>query len=176
MTASNVQMTGKEIAQPIKIPSLTLNLTPSQIQSTPFNVTSRTTVLNAQLGVRDYASPQSIVDVTIRAPNAQLPAILSLQSLRCNGPRKGKWGRHDDLDLHAAGAIKSFNKAEITQALDGSVNLDFNNVKYSGANLASNCPPSRGSCTRIPRHKRHRYYQYREDDRPHCCAKRDSPD
>ena len=137
MTASNVEMTGKEIAQPIKIPSLTLNLTPSQIQSTPFNVTSGTTALNAQVGVRDYASPQSIVDVTIRAPNAQLPAILSLaKAYGVTALEKVNGAGTMNLDLHAAGAVKSFNKAEIDQALNGSVNLDFNDVKYSGANLS----------------------------------------
>jgi AsmA protein len=137
MTASNIQMTGKEIVQPINIPSLTLNLTPSQIQSTPFNVTSGGTALNAQLGVRDYASPQSIVDIAVHAPNAQLPAILSLaKAYGVTALDKVNGLGTMNLDLRAAGAVKSFNKAEITQALNGSINLNFNDVKYSGANLS----------------------------------------
>jgi uncharacterized protein involved in outer membrane biogenesis len=137
ITASNIQMSGKDIAQPIQIPSVTLNLTPSQVQSNPFNMISGGTTLNAQVGIRNYLSPSPIVDATVRAPNAQLPAILSLAKAygvtaldKVNGQGTMK------LDMRAAGPVKSLSKAEIIRALNGSVNLNFNNVKYSGANLS----------------------------------------
>jgi hypothetical protein len=41
-----------------------------------------------------------------------------------------------NLDVHAAGPVKSLNKAEIMRALNGTTNLDFNNVKYSGADVS----------------------------------------
>ena len=78
ITASNIQMSGKDIAQPIQIPSVILNLTPSHIQSNPFNMISGGTTLNTQFTVRDYLSATPLIDATVHAPNAQLPAILSL--------------------------------------------------------------------------------------------------
>jgi uncharacterized protein involved in outer membrane biogenesis len=137
ITASNIQMTGKDIVQPIQIPSVTLNLTPSQIQSNPFTMISGGTTLNAQLGVRNYLSPSPIVDATVRAPNAQLPAILSLaKAYGMTALDKVNGAGTMNLDVHAAGPVKSLSKAEIIRALNGSVNLNFNNVKYSGANLS----------------------------------------
>src|SRR6266850_7277167 len=137
ITASNVQMTGKDIAQPIQIPSLTLNLTPSQVQSNPFNIISGGTTLNAQLAVRNYLSPSPLVDAAVRAPNAQLPAILSLaKAYDVTALDKVSGEGTMNLDMHAAGPVKSLSKAEIIRALNGSVKLNFNNVKYSGANLS----------------------------------------
>jgi len=137
ITAKNIQLTGRDIAQPIQIPSVTLNLTPSQIQSNPFNMVSGGTTLNAQLGVRNYASPKPIVDVSVRAPNAQLPAILSLaKAYGVTALDKVSGAGTMNLDMRAAGAVASLSKAEIIRALNGTINLNFNNVKYSGANLS----------------------------------------
>ena len=137
ITASNIQMTGKDIAQPIQIPSLTLNLTPSQVQSNPFHMISGSTTLNAQLAVRNYLSPSPVVDATVRAPNAQLPAILSLaKAYGVTALDKVSGEGAMNLDMHAAGPVKSLSKAEIIRALNGLVKLNFSNVKYSGANLS----------------------------------------
>ena len=137
ITASNIQMSGKDIAQPIQIPSATLNLTPSQIQSNSFNMISGGTTLNAQLGVRNYLSPSPVVDATVRAPNAQLPAILSLaKAYGVTALDKVNGAGTMNLDMRAVGPVKSLSKAEIIRALNGSTNLNFNNVKYSGANLS----------------------------------------
>lgn len=137
ITASNIQMSGKDIAQPIQIPSVTLNLAPAQVQSKPFNMISGGTTLNLQLGVRDYLSPSPVVDATVRAPNAQLPAILSLaKAYGVTALDKVNGAGTMNLDMRAAGAVKSLSKAEIIRALNGSINLNFNDVKYSGANLS----------------------------------------
>jgi AsmA protein len=137
ITASNLQMSGKDIAQPIQIPSATLNLTPSQIQSNSFNIISGGTTLNAQLGVRNYLSPSPMVDATVRAPNAQLPAILSLaKAYGVTALDKVNGAGTMNLDMRAVGPVKSLSRAEIIRALNGSTNLNFNNVKYSGANLS----------------------------------------
>jgi AsmA-like C-terminal region len=137
ITASNIQMSGKDIAQPIQIPSATLNLTPSQIQSNSFNMISGGTTLNTQLGVRNYVSPSPVVDATVRAPNAQLPAILSLaKAYGVTALDKVNGAGTMNLDMRAVGPVKSLSKADIVRALNGSINLNFNNVKYSGANLS----------------------------------------
>jgi AsmA protein len=137
ITGSNVQLTGKEIAQPVQIQSINLNLTPTQIQSAPFNVVSGGTTLNTQFTLRNYSSPTPLVEATVRAPNAQLPAILaiakaygvtSLDKVSGEGTLK--------MDMHAGGPVKSLSSAEIMRALNGMMDVNFKNVKYSGANVS----------------------------------------
>jgi hypothetical protein len=40
------------------------------------------------------------------------------------------------LNLRASGPVRSLSKADIIKALNGSININFSNVKYSGANLS----------------------------------------
>jgi hypothetical protein len=137
ITASNIQMSGKDIAQPIQIPSMTLNLAPSQIQSNPFSLISGGTTVNVQLGVRNYSSSAPIVDTTLRAPNAQLPAILSLaKAYGVTALDKVNGAGTMNLDMRATGPVTSLSKVEIIRALNGTINLNFNDVKYSGANIS----------------------------------------
>src|SRR4030095_14036078 len=41
-----------------------------------------------------------------------------------------------NLYLRAVGPVRSLSKADIIKALNGSININFNSVKYSGANLS----------------------------------------
>ena len=136
VTGSNIQLSGKNIAQPIQISSVNLNLTPAQIQSNPFNVTSAGTTLNTRFTLHNYSSPSPTVDATVQASNAQLPAILaiakaygmkSLDKVNGEGPM--------NLNLRAAGPVKSLNSAEIMRTLNGTADVNFKNVTYSGANI-----------------------------------------
>ncbi len=137
VSASNVQMSGKDIAQPVQIPSIHLNLTPSQIQSDPFKVTSGGTAMDAQIVLRNYASPQPTVNATLRAPNAQFPAVLAMaKAYGVTALDKVNGTGTLNLDMHAAGPIKSVTTAEIMRALNGTLKLGLDNVKYSGANVS----------------------------------------
>ncbi|HET9304802.1 MAG TPA: AsmA family protein [Candidatus Sulfotelmatobacter sp.] len=136
MTASNIQLSGKEIPQPVQIQTINLHLTPADIRSDPFNVVSGGTTVNSQLTLRNYMSPSPIVDATLRAPNAQLPAILAMAKAygvtaldKFNGEGTLK------MDMHAAGPVKSISSDEIMKALNGNLNLNFANVKYSGVDI-----------------------------------------
>src|SRR6202007_1849854 len=121
---------------PVQIPSVNMNLTPSQIQSNPFNVTSGGTTLNAQFALRNYLSPAPVVDATVRAPNAQLPAILALaKAYGVTSLDKVSGEGTLNLDMHAAGPVKSISGPEIMKALNGTISLNFSSVKYSGANI-----------------------------------------
>src|SRR5215469_462965 len=136
ITAGNIQMTGREMAQPVQIQSVNLHLTPAQIQSDPFVIASGGTALNSQFAVRDYTSPAASMDATVRAPNAQLPAVLSMaKAYGVKGLDKVSGAGLVNLDMHARGPIKSITAAEIIETLNGTVNLNLNNVRYSGANI-----------------------------------------
>ena len=134
--ASNVQMSGKDIAQPVQIPSVNLNLTPAEIKSNPFSVISGGTTVNSQLSIRNYLSPTPTVDAVLRAPNAQLPAILAMaKAYGVTSLDKITGAGTMNLDMHASGPIKAISTSEIEKAVNGTVNVNFNNVKYSGADL-----------------------------------------
>lgn len=137
ITGSNIEMTGKDIAQPVRIQSVTLELSPSQIQSKPFNLMSGDTTLNVQFALRNYLAPAPLVDATVRAPSAQLPSILAIaKAYGVTSLDKVSGAGTLNLDMHAAGPIRSINTAELLRALNGTMNLDFNNVKYSGADVS----------------------------------------
>ena len=112
MTGSNIQLSGKSIAQPIQIPSVNMNLTPSQVQSNAFNVVSGGTTLNTQFTVRNYQSPSPTVDATVRAPNAQLPAILAMaKAYGVTSLDKLSGEGTMNLNMKAAGPVKSLELA-----------------------------------------------------------------
>jgi AsmA protein len=137
IAGSDIQLSGRDIAQPIEIHSINLNLTPMQIESRPFNVASGGTTLNAQFTLRNYSSPTPTVDAVVRAPNAQLPAILSIaKAYGVKSLDKVNGVGTMNLDMHAVGPLKSVNTGEIMRALNGTIDLNFNNVKYSGANVS----------------------------------------
>ena len=137
ITGSNIQLSGKNIAQPIQIPSVNMNLTPSQVQSNTFNVVSGGTTLNTQFTVRNYQSSSPTVDATVRAPNAQLPAILAMaKAYGVSSLDKLSGEGTLNLNMKAAGPVKSLSSVEIMRALNGTADLNFNNVKYSGANIS----------------------------------------
>ena len=136
VTASNIQLSGKEIPQPVQIQAINLHLTPADIRSDPFNVVSGGTTVNSQLTLRNYMSQSPIVDATLRAPNAQLPAILAMaKAYGVTALDKVSGEGTLKMDMHAVGPVKSISSDEIMKALNGTLNLNFANVKYSGADI-----------------------------------------
>ena len=136
VNGSNIQLSGKNITQPILIPALNLELTPSQIASNPFNITSGGTTLSSQFMLRNYTSGAPSVDATVRAPNAQLPEVLAIaKAYGVTSLDKVSGQGTINLNLRASGPVKSLSTPEMMRALNGTVDLNFNNVKYSGANI-----------------------------------------
>ena len=90
----------------------------------------------AQFALRNYLASSPLVDATIRASNAQLPAILAMaKAYGVTSLDKVNGAGTMNLNLHARGPLKSVNTAEIMRTLNGTMKVDFNNVKYSGADI-----------------------------------------
>jgi AsmA protein len=135
VTASNLQMSGREIAQPVEIKAVNFHLAPSEIRSDPFNVVSGGTTVNTQVTLRNYTS-RTLLDSTVRAADAQLPAILAMaKAYGVNSLDKITGEGTLNLDMYAAGPVNSISNAEIMRALNGTMNVNFTNVKYTGANI-----------------------------------------
>jgi uncharacterized protein involved in outer membrane biogenesis len=137
ITANNVQMTGKDVPQPVQVSNVKLALTPNQIQSNNFNITSGQTTVNALLTLKNYTSNNPLVDATLKAPNAQLPALLAMaKAYGVKNVDKLQGQGTLNLDMHAVGPVKSLSGDEIMRALNGNMNVNFANVKYSGADIS----------------------------------------
>src|SRR5207244_3229714 len=136
VSASNIQMSGKDAPQPVQVRAVNLNLTPAQIESNNFNVISGGTTVNAQFTLRNYLAKTPLVDASLKAPNAALPAILSMaKAYGVSGVDKITGAGTLNLDVHASGPFRTISSNEIMKALNGTLNLNFNNVKYSGADI-----------------------------------------
>lgn len=133
----NIQVTGKEIAKPVQVPAVNIALSPTEIHSDNFNVTSGGTTAAVQFAMKQYASNSPQVDATVRAPQAALPDILAMgKAYGVSGLEKVSGAGNLNLDMHAAGPLKSFSSNEIMRALNGNVALNFNNVRYAGVDIA----------------------------------------
>jgi AsmA protein len=133
----DLEASGKELARPVQVKAVNLTLTPEAVRSDNFNVTSGGTTVATQFAVRQYTAKSPVVDATLRAPNAGLPELLSMAKAygvtaldRVNG--QGTL----NLDMHASGPVQSFASDAIAKALNGTLNLNFNNVRYSGVDIS----------------------------------------
>jgi AsmA protein len=132
----DIEASGKDIPQPVQIKAVNLTLTPDEIRSDNFPVVSNGTTVNTQFTLRSYTSKSPLVDATLKAPQAELPAILAMaKAYGVSGLDKLNGSGTLALDMHAAGSLQSITSEEIMKALNGNVNLNFNNVRYSGVDI-----------------------------------------
>jgi AsmA protein len=136
VSTTPLQISGKDLPEPVQVQPVRLQLTPAQIQSNAFNISQGGTTINAQLTLNNYAASNPSVNATVKAPNAQFPAILAMAKLYgVQGVDKVSGQGVINLDLRASGPIKSLNAQEIMKTLNGTMGLNLNDVKYSGANV-----------------------------------------
>jgi len=132
----DIAVSGKDIPQPVQIKAVNLALTPDEIRSDPFPVVSGGTTVNTQFSLKNYISKTPWVDATLKAPQAELPAILAMaKAYGVAGLDKLSGAGTLALDMHAAGPLQSISSVEIMRALNGNANLNFNNVRYSGVDI-----------------------------------------
>src|SRR5882724_4700305 len=133
----DIQITGKDIAKPVQVKAINVALTPTEIRSDNFNVTSGGTTASTQFTLKQYASKSPLVDATVRAPQAALPDLLSMaKAYGVTGLDSLSGAGTLNLDMHAAGPLKAISSDQIVKALNGTVNVNFKNVRYSGVDIA----------------------------------------
>ena len=86
--------------------------------------------------MKNYTSNSPDVDATLRAPQAALPDLLSMaKAYGVTSLDKISGAGNLAVDMHAAGPLQSISSDQIVKALNGTVNLNFNNVRYSGVDI-----------------------------------------
>ncbi|MBI2682036.1 MAG: AsmA family protein [Acidobacteriales bacterium] len=118
--ARDLSATGKQLPQPVRIPSIQLALTPQEIRSNEFTAGSGSTSVTARFTLAGYASGSPVIDAALRAPNAQLGDLIgigrtygvtALESIRGSGAVS--------LDVRMQGPLK--NTAALNYSGSGSL-------------------------------------------------------
>ena len=155
----NLEVTGKDIPQSVKVPSLDLAMTPQEIRSSPFTATSGATTLAGQMTIAQYTTPSPLIDATLKTVNGKVDELLNIAKAYGVSAVEGMSGSGAiTLDLHATGPIKNTDAMNfsgsgaiqsatiktplLTQPLNlRSVNLQFTqnslNLSNINASLAS---------------------------------------
>jgi len=137
LAGRDIQVSGKEIAKPVEVKAVNIALTPTEIHSDNFNVTSGGTTAAVQFAMKQYTSKSPEVDATLRAPQAALPDLLAMaKAYGVTSLDKISGAGNLNLDMHAAGPVQSFSSDELVKALNGTINLNFNNMRYTGVDVA----------------------------------------
>ena len=132
----DVQISGKNIPQPVSMKSINLVFTPTEMHSDNFNAISGGTTFAAQFSLRQYLSKSPLVDATLRAPSAALPDLLAMtKAYGVTGLDKISGAGTLKMDMHAAGPLQTMTSADVVKALNGTLNLNFNNMRYSGSDI-----------------------------------------
>ncbi len=111
----NLEVTGKDIPQAVKVPALDLNMTPQDIRSNPFTVTSGATTLSGQMAIAQYTTPSPTVDATFKTVNAKLDELLNIAKAYGVHAADGMNGTGAvTIDVHATGPIKNTDAMTFT--------------------------------------------------------------
>jgi AsmA protein len=137
LAGSNIQISGKEIAKPVQISAVNIALSPTEIHSDNFNVVSGGTTAAVQFSLKEYTSNSPQVNATLRAPQAALPDLLSMaKAYGVTSLDKVSGAGNLSLDMSAAGPLQSLSSDQIAKALNGTINVNFNNVHYAGVDVS----------------------------------------
>jgi AsmA protein len=137
LAGNNIQVSGKEIAKPVQVKTVNIALTPTEIHSDNFNVTSGGTTAAVQFSMKQYTSNSPQVNATVRAPQAALPDLLSMaKAYGVTSLDKISGSGNLALDMSAAGPLQSISSDQIVKALNGTININFNNVRYAGVDIS----------------------------------------
>ena len=136
IAGSNIQVSGKEIAKPVEVKAINIALTPTEIHSDNFNVTSGGTTAAVQFSVKGYTTNAGLVDATLKAPQAALPDVLAMaKAYGVTSLDKVTGAGNLSVDLHAAGPVANLSSDQLMKALNGTINVNFNNMRYTGIDV-----------------------------------------
>src|SRR5271165_3612075 len=104
----NLEVTGSDIPQPVRVPAIDLAMTPQQIQSNNFTATSGATSVAAQITLSQYTGNSPNVNATIKTINGKVEELLGIAKAYGVGAVEGISGSGSvTLDVHATGPIKN---------------------------------------------------------------------
>jgi AsmA protein len=110
LSARNLDISGKEIPQPVKVNEITLALTPDAVRSNEFAATAGSTTVNVSFALSQYSAPNSSISATLRAPNARIGELLNIAKAAGVSAVDGMSGDGTlTLDVKAQGPTKNMS-------------------------------------------------------------------
>jgi len=110
LTARNLEISGKEISQPVRVNDITLALTPDTVRSNEFAATTGSTTVNVSFALSQYAAANGLIAATLRAPNARIGEIINIARAAGVSAVDGMSGNGTlTLDVKAQGPIKNLS-------------------------------------------------------------------
>ena len=155
VSGRNLEITGKDIPQAVRVPQIDLAMTPQEIRSNSFTATSGSTTLNGQIALSQYTGNSPNVDATLKTTNAKVGELLNIAKAYGVSGTEGMSGTGTiSLDVHATGPIKntdamnfsgngaiqnaSLRTPQLTQPLNiKNVNMQFTQNSVNLTNLAA---------------------------------------
>ena len=137
VSGRDLQISGKNLAQPVHVKELNLALTPTAIQSNEFQATTGKTTVLGRISVRDYTSKKPSIDAALRAPGASLPEIQNIaRAYGVKGLDQLSGAGALSFDLRAAGPLDSFTSNNVMRAVNGNMKLGFDGMKFQGVDAS----------------------------------------
>lgn len=110
LSARNLDISGKEVPQPVKVNDITLTLTPDTVRSNEFAATTGSTTVNVSFALAQYSAPNSTISASLRAPNARLGEIINIAKAAGVSAVDGMSGDGIlSLDVRAQGPAKNMS-------------------------------------------------------------------
>jgi AsmA protein len=110
LTARNLDVSGKEIPQPVKVNEITLTLNPDTIRSNQFAATTGSTTVDVSFALAQYSAPNSSLSASLRAPNARIGEIINIAKAAGVSAVDGMSGDGTlTLDVRAQGPTKNIS-------------------------------------------------------------------
>jgi len=107
LSAQNLVVSGKDLPQPVKVPSIDLSLTPDTVKSNQFTAQSGGTALNLNFAVSRYTTPNSSVDANVKTSGANLGEVINMAKAYGVSAADGMSGSGSlSLDAHVQGPVK----------------------------------------------------------------------
>jgi AsmA protein len=114
----NLEISGKDLRSPVKVPAIDLALTPTEIRSNDFSASTGGTTVTGRLTVSQYTSNSPLVDADLHTGRADLGEFLSIAKAYGVSAAEGVTGSGIiSLNVHATGPVK--NSANMNFAGDG---------------------------------------------------------
>ncbi|HYN15579.1 MAG TPA: AsmA family protein, partial [Terriglobales bacterium] len=108
VSARNLDISGKELPQPVKVDTIELALSPQAIRSNNFSAAAGDTRVDAQFTLTAYTSPDPNIDLSLRTNRANLGELLSIAKAYGVSALNGTIGSGTlTLDLRATGPVKN---------------------------------------------------------------------
>ena len=120
ISARNLEMSGKDLPQPVKVPAVDLQMSSDVIRSNQFTAQSAGTSLLTSFALSQYTKPSSTIDATVQTNNASVGELLNIAKAYGVSAVEGMSGSGAiSLNARVQGPLK--NTAALTYSGTGSL-------------------------------------------------------